>query len=278
MRLRRTSTLALLVLISATRWTDAQERFFDSEGIAIRYIEQGHGVPVVLVHGGASTLDSMWVETGLVEGLAKDFRAIALDCRGYGGSDKPHDPGAYGPEMGRDILRLLDHLQIDRAHIIGYSMGARIVAQLLTVAPDRFLTATLGGAAGRFDWSPEYEARVEREARDIEAGFLRSIALRIAPPDEPSPTDDEIRDWSAQILEGIDRYAMAAVWRGRLNQRVHLEDLSSVTVPTLGIVGDKDSNLADLETLEERMPALRLVVVEGETHNEGILNLVEIGE
>jgi len=67
---------------------------------------------------------------------------IAIDARGHGKSGKPADAKAYGAEMGQDIVRLLDHLKIPRAHIVGFSMGAIIVGHLVTTNPDRFISAT----------------------------------------------------------------------------------------------------------------------------------------
>src|SRR5918999_4962799 len=141
----------------------AQDQFFDSNGVRIRYVDQGSGPPVVLLHGFSGSLDSGWVETGVLPTLAADYRVIAFDCRGHGQSDKPHDPKSYGLQMGQDVVRLLDHLHIARAHIVGYSLGAIITAKLLTTNPDRFLTATLGGAAGRQRWTPENAAAAEAE-------------------------------------------------------------------------------------------------------------------
>src|SRR3990172_3098016 len=123
----------------------AQDKFFDSNGVRIRYVDQGSGQPVVLIHGFSGNIETSWMDTGVLSNLAKDHRVIALDCRGRGKSDKPRDPKAYGSEVGQDVVRLLDHLKISRAHIVGYSMGAGIVAKLLTTNPNRFLTATLGG-------------------------------------------------------------------------------------------------------------------------------------
>ena len=108
----------------------AEDRFFDSAGVRIHYIEQGAGEPVVLIHGYTVDLNEQWIATGVFPALASSYRVIALDARGHGLSDKPHERSAYGPEMGLDIVRLLDHLGIRRAHIVGYSMGAHIVAQL----------------------------------------------------------------------------------------------------------------------------------------------------
>src|SRR5918998_677025 len=107
----------------------------------------------------ASDAEAQWVRTGVLQALAARYRVIAMDARGHGRSGKPDDPARYGPEMGLDVVRLLDHLGIRRAHLVGYSMGAHIVAQLLVTHPERFLTATLGGASGRRNWSAEDQWR-----------------------------------------------------------------------------------------------------------------------
>jgi hypothetical protein len=104
--------------------TVAPSGFFDSDGVNIHYETQGEGKPIVLVHGFASSLQGNWVITRWVETLQPLRRVVALDCRGHGQSDKPHDPAAYGGEnMAQDVLRLMDHLGIAEADLFGYSMG-----------------------------------------------------------------------------------------------------------------------------------------------------------
>jgi len=101
----------------------AQDKFFDSNGVRIRYVEQGNGDAIVLVHGFGVTLER-WIASGVLPNLARDYRVIAFDVRGHGKSGKPPDLNAYGREIDLDAIRLLDHLRIQRAHIIGHSMGA----------------------------------------------------------------------------------------------------------------------------------------------------------
>ncbi len=96
------------------------DQFFDSGGVRIRYLEQGSGPAIVLMHSYTGTLDRHFVANGVFANLAKDHRVIAFDLRGHGKSDKPHDPAAYGEVMAGDAVRLLDHLKIQRAHVIGY--------------------------------------------------------------------------------------------------------------------------------------------------------------
>jgi pimeloyl-ACP methyl ester carboxylesterase len=121
-------------------------RSFDSNGVKIAYFVQGSGEPVVLIHGWLSSAGINWALPGISDLLSRHFRVIALDVRGHGLSDKPTNADSYGPELVEDIVRLLDHLEIRKAHIVGYSMGGIIAANFLAKHPDRALSGLLGGA------------------------------------------------------------------------------------------------------------------------------------
>jgi pimeloyl-ACP methyl ester carboxylesterase len=253
--------------LAASRLHAAEERSFDSAGVRIRFIEEGRGEPVILVHGYTSSLERDFVRTGVVPALAEGFRAIAMDARGHGGSGKPHDRAAYGPEMGRDVTRLMDHLGIRKAHVVGYSMGAHIVAQLAVQDPARLATLTLGGAAGRLGWTAEDQRRVDVESAEMDQGLLRSQFLRLWPRDRPPPSEAEIRADSERRLAGEDPRALAAVRRSNPDQVVRIEDLAAVPMPTLGLVGTADPYLRDFERLKAAMPRLELVTIPGASHS-----------
>src|SRR5579864_7738630 len=121
------------------------DKFFNSNGVMIRYIVAGSGSPIILIHPFAQSAD-IWAP--VMTDLSKNFPIIALDCRGHGKSDKPHDPNQYGIEMVSDVIRLMDHLEIKQAIIIGYSMGGSIAVKMLTEHPDRFRLAIVGGSLG----------------------------------------------------------------------------------------------------------------------------------
>ena len=179
-------------MVPAVHGQDAGQ-FFDSNGVQIHYIDQGEGEPVVLVHGFLVTYVGNWGAPGITEALlTAGYRVIALDCRGHGQSGKPHDPQQYGAEMGWDVIRLMDHLGLERAHIVGYSMGAMITAHLLVVAPERFLTATLGGGAGRLDFSSDDREILETRAQELEQGSLRSLTFQLTPPGQPPPMSKSV--------------------------------------------------------------------------------------
>jgi pimeloyl-ACP methyl ester carboxylesterase len=117
----------------------------DVNGVKIWYSVQGKGEPVVLIHGFLASTGINWGLPGITEMLARDYQVITLDVRGHGLSDKPTKEEAYGLELVEDVVRLLDHLKIKKAHIVGYSMGGMIAGKLMAKYPDRVLTGTLGG-------------------------------------------------------------------------------------------------------------------------------------
>jgi len=119
---------------------------FHSDGVSISYEDRGDGSAVVLVHGFASSAEHNWGITGWLDLLARTHRVIAPDCRGHGKSDKPHAREAYGgTSMEEDVIRLMDHVGIERAALMGYSMGGRISLGLLARHPERFRALVLGG-------------------------------------------------------------------------------------------------------------------------------------
>ena len=243
------------------------DRRFDAAGVTLRYVDAGAGEPVVLAHCYAGDFDSQFVASGFFAALAADHRAIGMDMRGHGRSGKPHDPRQYGREMAWDIVRLIDHLQLTRAHVVGYSMGAHVVAQLLTLAPGRVVSATLGGAAGRRHWSAADDARVEREAAEMERGSLHSQIVRLWPRGRPAPTPAQVRERSARWLAGKDPLALAAVRRANRDQVITDAALAAADVPVQGVVGADDPYLVEFRQLAQAVPALELVVVDGAAHN-----------
>ena len=120
---------------------------FRHDGVDIAFLDEGQGEPIVLVHGFASTAQVNWAYPGWVATLTKaGRRVIALDNRGHGASTKLYDPAAYhSARMAEDVRALIDHLDLGRADVMGYSMGARITAFFALAHPARLRRAVLGG-------------------------------------------------------------------------------------------------------------------------------------
>ena len=243
---------ALLLCFVAAPSLAFEDRYLDAGGVKIRYIDTGKGETIVLLHGGGSNLES-WTSRGVVDNLAKNFRVIAFDARGHGKSDSPHDPAAYGRQQALDVVRILDALKIERAHIIGFSLGSSTVAQLLTLHPERFLTGVQVAGAGR---SPKEanNPRIETEAAEIAR--------------DCKPTDEEIqqRIIACRADKNFDQLATAASLRGYKDQAVTAEQMAAVKVPTMGIVGTLDHTLKDMQELKKIRPSMKLVLLEGVSH------------
>jgi pimeloyl-ACP methyl ester carboxylesterase len=158
-----------------------ESQFFDAKGVRIHYLVEGTGEPVVLIHGLDSSARMNWELPGVIDVLAKDHQVIALDLPGYGQSDKPVDPEAYGLQWVEDVILLLDHLKIQKAHIVGYSMGGMVALKLVAEHPDRVISGTLGGMG----WLKEGSLlqRVWAHMRSVSARGASELAL----------TEDELK-------------------------------------------------------------------------------------
>ena len=154
---------------------------FTAEGFKITYDDTGEGDPILLLHGFAADRRTNWSLTGWYK-LLQDagYRVIAADARGHGRSDKPSDPEAYAPEgIAGDAIRLMDHLEIERADFLGYSMGGRNVAWLLLAHPQRMRSAVIAGAGLNLlpkEDAQEWEA-LDRACRISITRFYRDRAV-----------------------------------------------------------------------------------------------------
>lgn len=234
-----------------------QDQFFDSDGVHIRFVDLGRGEPIVLVHGFTMNLES-WNRGNTLRSLERDYRVVALDVRGHGRSDKPHEPGRYGIHMALDVLRLMDHLEIPKAHLVGYSMGGRIAAYLVANYPNRFMSVTFGGSSPRRVWN---ESEKER---------LRGLSSRMQERTQPS-----------QDSGGQDYSALAAIPLTLGEMVPENNQLEAIRIPMLAIVGSEDDNaLKGTLAFKEKVPSLRLAVIEDATHTgeRGAVNRPEFLE
>ena len=135
---------------NGTEGGPAMDRFSSFDGTGIAFITAGTGPDVLLHHGFAADHRVNWVAPGVVDAfVAAGRRVIALDARGHGQSDKPHDPAAYENDaMARDARALLDHLGVERVDVVGYSMGALVSTRLVPDEP-RARSCVLGGIGGK---------------------------------------------------------------------------------------------------------------------------------
>jgi pimeloyl-ACP methyl ester carboxylesterase len=265
--LRRTTLLfALGALLVATAARAAEDKFFDSNGVKIHYLTEGKGEPVILIHGFTASVPVQWQLPGIFTKLAKDYQVIAIDNRGHGRSDKPHDPKQYGPEMVQDVIRLMDHLKLDKAHIVGYSMGGFMTGYMIANHPERILSATMGGAG----WSEANDPRldfIEDLAKSLDEGKgIGPLIIQLTPADRPKPTEEEMAGINKMLMLMNDSKALAACIRGMKGLAVPEEKLKANQVPVLAIIGDKDPLKAGVDEMQARMANLTVSVITGADH------------
>jgi len=238
----------------------AAEQFFDSNGVRIRYFSVGQGEPIILIHGWAADAE-MWASA--VQDLSRNYRVIALDCRGHGKSGKPTDPSQYGMEMVNDMVRLMDHLGIAKAHVLGYSMGGSITIKMLTVYPQRFLTAVIGGSQG---FRPEDVDTPDTPLiKSLLSGMsLTDAQIANAPPNYPKPTPEQ-RKQMEQMNANQDPKALAAVRLGYRGLIVDYNLLKHNAVPTLVIYGGND-NPRRFDELKKILPDAEFKEIAGAGH------------
>lgn len=250
------------------------DQFFDSAGVRLRYVEQGTGPAIVLMHGYTGTLDRHFIANGVFANLATHHRVIALDLRGHGKSAKPHDPRAYGEEMSRDVVRLLDHLKIQRAHVLGYSLGAMIAGRLATASPERLISVAYVASLPLRTGDAYMEKFADESVKELEGDLpFKSLAIGLQPPGSAPPTDEEIRKAVAPLVAANDVKALASLWRGYKTLAVSDQQLKAVTVPSIVIIGSEDIGAAGVPHLNTTQPQIRTVIVQGAQHGgpEGVM-------
>lgn len=259
---------SVLVALPAGLAQTAGTESFDSNGIQIHYVDKGRGAPVVLLHGYTGSYARHWEGSGVMQALeTAGYRVIAMDCRGHGQSGKPTDASQYGLEMVGDVIRLLDRLKIDRAHIVGYSMGGAIATQLLVRNPDRLLTATLLGAG----WEGEDLALFRSQILAMADGFANrdaSVLIRAVTSGQKEPTAEEVAALNASMFARNDPDVLAAAARGMLPLfEVSGDSLRAIKRPVLAIVGEDDkSNVESVKRMAAVVPTLEVVEIKGANH------------
>jgi pimeloyl-ACP methyl ester carboxylesterase len=226
---------------------------FRHDGVDIAFLDEGQGEPIVLVHGFASTAQVNWVYPGWVTTLTRaGRRVIALDNRGHGASSKLYEPAAYhSAVMADDVRALLDHLALERADVMGYSMGARITGFLACAYPARVRRAVLGGLGIRL---------VDG------VGLPESIAYALEAPslaDVRDPMGRTFRAFAEQTRS--DLKALAACIRGS-RQTLTRNEVAMIRAPVLVAVGTKDDVAGSAQELAALLPAGRALDILGRDH------------
>ena len=243
---------------------------FHNGDVELVYLDEGEGDPIILVHGFASSKVVNWVYPTWVSELKKhDRRVIAIDNRGHGESQKLYDPEDYHiGTMAADVRALMDHLTIERADMMGYSMGARITAFIAQSHPERLRCAILGGLGIGLVTG---------------GGPGENVAKALEAPDLSDVTDPVGRTFRAFADQTrSDRRALAACLRGS-RRLMSAEDAASITVPMLIAVGTTDEiagSANELQALVEGSQVLdipnrdHMRAVGDKVYKEGVLNFL----
>jgi len=230
---------------------------FPSDGVEIAYMTEGDGDAVLLIHGFASNAQTNWRDTRWMKFLADNgFKAIAADNRGHGASQKFYDAEAYsGQVMAEDARRLLDHLKIAKADVIGYSMGARIAAFLAMAHPERVRGAVFAGLGANM-------------MRGV--GSPDAIAKALLAEDVAAVTDQEARAFRLFADQTkSDRRALAACIMAS-RDRIPGEKLGTIRVPVLVVAGTEDKIAGPAKPLADIIPGAEALDIPGRDHMKAV--------
>lgn len=230
---------------------------FHNGDVELAYLDEGEGEPIVLVHGFASSKSVNWVYPTWVSELKKHGRrVIALDNRGHGESSKLYDPESYHiGTMAGDVRALMDHLEIPRADMMGYSMGSRITAYLAQTKPERLRCAILGGLGIGL---VRGGGPGENVATALEAHSLADVT---------DPVGRTFRAFADQTRS--DRRALAACLRG--SRRLMSEaEAASIAVPTLIAVGTTDEIAGSAAALQAIIPGSQVLDIPNRDHMRAV--------
>ena len=230
---------------------------FKHGDVEIAFLDEGQGDPIVLIHGFASNREVNWSFPSWVTTLTDaGYRVIALDNRGHGRSTKLYKPADYHTDkMREDVRALLDHLDIERADVMGYSMGARITSFLCAAHPQRVRSAILGGLGYKLIDG---------------AGLPEDIADALEAPSLADVTDPMGRTFRAFADQTkSDRRALAACIRGS-RQTMTPDDVAAIETPTLIAVGTTDEVAGPADKLAALMQNAKVLDIPGRDHMRAV--------
>ncbi len=232
-------------------------KFFKAQNIQIAYLDEGEGEPILLIHGFASNARVNWVDTNWVKTLLNaGYRVIAIDNRGHGESEKIYDQEAYIlHNMAQDSKLLLEHLSIEKAHIMGFSMGARITAYLTMTYPEiikKSIFAGLGynmvrGMAGTGPIAEALEAPSIDQVVNATARTFRAFAE----------------------ATGSDLKALSACIRAS-RSKIEAEDLAKIVTPVLVAVGTEDVVAGPAAPLADIIPNAKALDIPKRDHMKSV--------
>jgi pimeloyl-ACP methyl ester carboxylesterase len=237
-----------------------------ADGTRIYCEESGAGSPIVFVHEYGGSCRSFDLQ---VTAFRARYRSVVFNARGYPPSEVPPSAGSYSQDHAvADIAAVMDGLNLERAHLVGVSMGAASTLQYVLKEPGRVLSATLVGIGSGSDDPATFRANAEANAKLLESGGMAALLAQM----NESPTrrrlknknPPEFRRFNEQML-AMSPLGHANTSRGVQGRRptlyVHEQRLKALDIPVLVVVGDEDEPCRKpSDFLEHVLPDARLQV------------------
>lgn len=231
-----------------------RHEFTTSDGVRLHYARLGdEGTPVILIHGFGGQAQT-WLDNGIAHTLARNHRVVVPDMRGHGRSEGPR-----AGDMALDVIELMDHLAMERAHVHGFSMGGSIVAQLMARVPDRLITAAFGGSGVREteEWTEYVPPDAEGEDPYNEQAVEMYLERRAAAREPFGGWEAETEEAEALEEEGLpDRPGPGPAEL----------DLTAIEFPVLAIVGEYDDHKERTHRLWRELRNFQSIMLPGRGH------------
>jgi len=232
--------------------------YVDNDGVKIHYHVEGNGPDIVMQHGLTNSMQN-WYAYGFVEELKKSNRLVLIDARGHGKSDKPHDPEDYDLKLRvNDVLSVMDDLNIDKAHYMGYSMGGRIGFGIVLYALDRFNSLIIGGMSAdtpNTDIPPEDRINLLRQGMNA---YVEDAEKNEGPMENAR---------KERLLANDPEALIAATIAPRGTDGVE-DKLSDIRLPCLLYCGDADGYFEAAKKSAELIPTAMFIEIPGLNHGQ----------
>jgi pimeloyl-ACP methyl ester carboxylesterase len=248
-----------------------------SDGVKLYYEEAGRGNAVIFVHEFAGDYRSWEPQMRF---FAHRYRCIVFNARGYPPSDVPTDPAKYSQDRARDdIVAVLDHLKIDKAHIVGLSMGGFATLHVGLSRPERARSLVIGGCGygGQPGEEDKFRAEVELAAKAFDVEGAKAAVNYAHGPTRVQFQNKDPRGWQefADQLASHSPEGSALTLRGVQMKRPLLyqlvEGMKKIDVPTLVMTGDEDDPCIEASVIMKRaIPTAGLVVIARSGHTINI--------
>lgn len=252
--MRHLFLLLSFIFITNSAFSQTNETF-NANGVPIHYEIIGEGAPVILIHGYMSSFEHNWQYT--TPALSKEFMVIGMDIRGHGNSGESHAQ-AYGDELFLDVKRLMDHLEIEKAHIAGYSLGGLITLKFAVEFPDRVQSIVIAGSGLRT------EKEIAGMSNVLSSGLQKSETITGFFKNR-YPAGLLSDKFLAQVSSN-DKMVMTQLIKSIGALYVSEDEAQEIKVPVLAIAGEHDSALKSAYRLAKAVPQARVITIPNRHH------------